>query len=317
MNDTANQFVIRPMVAEEWDDVATLIHDSTNAWYESQGRSPIFTAGPASTRLFCEVYEALDPGCCLVAMDAPRGKLAGSCFYHPRPTHISLGIMNVHPSYFGHGVGRHLLHRITDLADRSQLPVRLVSSALNLDSFSLYNRSSFVPQAVYQDMMLDVPGDVPGDGLADLAPKTNHVRRATQADVASMVDLEMELIGLNRQRDFQYFCENALGIWETRVLESSTGTLDGFIVSVRHPASCMIGPGAMRSEADAIALVGAALDQHRGGKVLVVTPSKATRLVQFLYALGARNSELHLSQVRGPAQPEKGILIPTFMPETG
>jgi hypothetical protein len=33
--------------------------------------------------------------------------------------------------------------------------------------------------------------------------------------------------------------------------------------------------------------------------------------------LGARNSELHLSQVRGPAQPEKGILIPTFMPETG
>jgi GNAT superfamily N-acetyltransferase len=313
MNSTADQFALDTMGNHQWDEVAALIHDSTNAWYQSQGRAKIFTAGPATTRLFCEVYEALDPGCCLVAFDRQSGTLAGSCFYHPRPTHVSLGIMNVHPDYFGRGIARLLLGRITDVADQRRLPVRLVSSAVNLDSFSLYNRAGFVPQAVYQDMLLSVPDD----GFPIAVANAGHVRPATAADVAHMVNLEAELLGLNRERDFRYFCENALGIWQAWVLESSPGIVDGFVVSVRHPASCMIGPGAMRTEANAIALVQAALEHHRGGDVLIVTPARATRLVAFLYSRGARNCELHFSQVRGDAPPATGVVVPTFMPETG
>lgn len=312
MNLSADNLAIDTMAADQWDEVAALIHDSTNAWYQSQGRSKIFTAGPDSTRLFCEVYEALDPGCCLVAVDRRSGTLAGSCFYHPRPTHVSLGIMNVHPQYFGLGIGRVLLRRITDLADEMRLPVRLVSSAVNLDSFSLYNRAGFVPQAVYQDMILSVPSE----GFPSATPRSDWVRPATLGDVSQMLNLERELLGLNRERDFRYLCENAQGIWQTRVFESSPGTIDGFLASVRHPASSMIGPGAMRTEEHAMALVDAALDHHRGGQVVVVTPSTASRLVEFLYGLGARNCELHFSQVRGHAQPPTGIVIPTFMPET-
>jgi GNAT superfamily N-acetyltransferase len=312
MNTSTDHFSIETMTADQWEAVAALIHDSTNAWYQSQGRSKIFTAGPTSTRLFCEVYEALDPGCCLLAVDRRGGALAGSCFYHPRPTHISLGIMNVHPEYFGGGIARLLLRRITDLADERQLPVRLVSSAVNLDSFSLYNRAGFVPHAVYQDMLLSVPQD----GLAD-GPVAENTRLAILEDISQMVSLERELVGLDRQRDFQYFIENAMGIWETRVIERSPGQIDGFIVSVRHPGSCMIGPGVMRSEDDAIALVHSATGHHRGGDVVIITPSTATRLVAFLYGLGARNCELHFAQVRGEAQLAAGVVIPTFMPETG
>jgi len=57
------------MRREDWSEVATPIHLSTNYWYETHGRSKIFNAGPDSTLLFCQVYEEFDPGCCVVAED--------------------------------------------------------------------------------------------------------------------------------------------------------------------------------------------------------------------------------------------------------
>ncbi len=103
--------IIRLMVASKWTAVAELIHVSTNAYYTSHGMSAIFREGPEkTTRLFCEVYETLDPGCCLVAEHPDTGRLVGSCFYHPRETHYSIGIVNVHPSHF----------RIAPMPTRSQ-----------------------------------------------------------------------------------------------------------------------------------------------------------------------------------------------------
>ena len=62
--------------------------------------------------------------------------------------------MNVHPNHFGRSVAGRLLRHIIEVADAKQQPLRLVSSAMNLDSFSLYTRAGFVPQAAYQDMIL-------------------------------------------------------------------------------------------------------------------------------------------------------------------
>src|SRR5579863_4708737 len=148
---------LRPMRPDEWTKVAQIICHSTNRWYERAGKPAIFPHGPQSCLLFCEVYEDLDPGCCVVAEDEPTGHLMGSCFYHPRETHVSLGIMNVHPDYFSRGVASALLRFITDQADEVGKPLRLVSSAMNLDSFSLYTRGGFVPRAVFQDMLIPVP----------------------------------------------------------------------------------------------------------------------------------------------------------------
>src|SRR6476661_3897414 len=141
-----SDIILRPMREGERNEVADLVCVSTNYWYRASGRPAIFTAGPTSCLLFCDVYEALDPGCCVVAEDPATGRLMGSCFYHPRETHVALGIMNVHPDYFGRGVARRLLGHIVDLADQQGKPVRLVSSAMNLDSFSLYTRAGFVPR---------------------------------------------------------------------------------------------------------------------------------------------------------------------------
>lgn len=307
------EIVIRKMERQDWAAVGELIQVGTNAWYRANGKPSIFTGDPDQMDLFCSVYEDLDPGCCVLAVNARSGQLAGSCFYHPRPTHVSVGIMNVHPNYFGRGVARRLLGEILEIADRSGRPVRLVSSALNLDSFSLYTRAGFVPRTAYQDMFLPVP--IAGLGIE--FPARSQVRDATLADAEAMAALEQRLCGISRLRDYRYFLENRDSIWHASVFESAEGELLGFLVSVSHPASSMLGPGAAQTQEQAGALILGELNHHRGRSPIFLIPVQCTDLVQHLYLWGAKNCEIHFAQVRGVWVEPSGVVMPTFMPETG
>jgi len=304
---------LRTMGDEDWGEVAALIYDSTNAWYVSRGRPPIFTGAKDGPTLFCAVYEQLDPGCCVLAEDRDARRLAGSCFYHPRSTHVSLGIMNVHPEYFGQGIASRLLRYITELADRDAKPMRLVSSALNLDSYSLYSRAGFVPRLIYHDMTIKVPDN----GLDQRMPESARVRQATQHDLTAMSQLEWEVNHIRRENDLRHFVENSDGIWHVSVIEGKAGGLDGFLVSVAHPASNMLGPGVMRTEEDAAALILAELNHNRGRQPVWLVPAQCPQLVHQMYDWGAVNCELHFAQARGDWLAPQGIVMPTFMPETG
>jgi GNAT superfamily N-acetyltransferase len=310
-----DSFRLRAMEAGDRSEIADLICVSTNYWYRIHGGPNVFR-GPSAADVFFAVYEAMDPGCGVVAQDKITGRLMGSCFVHPRETHVSLGIMNVHPNYFGHGVAAALLRHINEFADRLQKPVRLVSSAMNLDSYSLYTRAGFVPRRLYQDMWLAVPEH----GLEKLslpeAVRSLSPRPATMADVDAMVDLEMELCGIRRANDFRCFVENRDGWWHVSVLDAKQGGLDGFMVSCAHPGCNMIGPGLARSEEQLAAVLLAELDQHRGRNPVFLPPADCADLVAWLYAWGARNCEMHVSQVRGDCPPFRGVNMPTFMPET-
>ena len=304
------------MRPNEQHDVAILIRESTNCWYEANGKAPIFTGELSSTMLFCDVYEALDPGCCILAVAKETGQIAASCFYHSRFTHVSIGIMNVHPDHFGKGLARQLLDRIVRLSNEQNKPMRLVSSAMNLDSFSLYTRGGFVPRQIFQDMTLAIPEE----GLAERAiPGIHRVRDAHLDDLQNIVQLEQELCFIERKKDHRFFLENAMNIWNVCVIESEdTKQIDGVLVSVKHPGSTMLGPGFMRSEEDALALIRYQLDQHhRGGQPVWLVPSSCHSLVSELYGWGAKNCELHFGQIRGQWQEPVGVIMPTFMPETG
>ena len=308
-----SDFALKPLTPDLWSQVAGLIHHSTNAWYRKRGCADVFPGPEQDCQLFCEVYEELDPGCCLIAIDQESGRLAGSCFYHPRETHISLGIMNVHPDYFQRGVGSRILRHVVDLADRENKPMRLISSALNLDSFSLYNRAGFRPRMVFQDMLLTVPET----GLDVPVPRADRVRPATLADVPAMFELERKVVGIERSRDLRYFVENGNGYWHVSVIESAGGGLAGFLVSIAHPALRLMGPGVMRNEQDTVALIHAQLDVHRGHTVVWLVPCQCDHVIRSMYAWGAVNCELHLGQTRGAWIEPDGIVMPTFMPETG
>ena len=304
---------IRPMTEDDRYEVAELIYASINSWYQSHGMPPVFRGGPRVAEVFYDVYSVLDPGCALVAENPDTGRLAGSCFYHPRAHHVSLGIMNVHPNYFGQGAGRALLQEIINYTEQHGYnALRLVQSALNLDSFSLYNKAGFVPRCAYQDMVIAVPKS----GLDFRTPDLDRVRDATLDDVPGMLALEREVSGITREQDYRYFIENALGFWHISVYENDGGGIEGFLASCGHPAMNMIGPGVSRTEGQAAALLMRELDQHRGRSPVFVVPVEKDKLVQRLYGWGARNCELHFCQVRGEFQPYRGVNLPTYLPET-
>jgi len=300
------------MLNDEWQEVAEIIHHSTNSWYLANEKDAIFKGPPSDALLFCQVYEDLDPGCCLIAECKETGKIAGSCFYHPRKTHVSLGIMNVSPDFFGQGIARCLLTKIIQLADDQSLPVRLVSSAQNLDSFSLYTRQGFSPVQAFQDMFLEVPEN----GFNDEISGEFEISDAQLNDVEEMVALEKRLSGIERAKDFEYFIENKRDIWNTVVCRDTNGNLLGFLGSVDHPASQMIGPGMAENDQIALCMLAKLLDRFRGKCPVFLLPVTAKEAVQTAYSWGARNCEIHFSQCRGESQPPKGVAMPTFMPET-
>ncbi len=303
---------LRKMELSDRAEVAELICVSTNQWYQARGGGPIFPDGPSATEAFFDVYEALDPGYNIVAQCADNGPLMGSCFFHPRPTHISLGILNVHPDHFGKGIARKLLQHVIDFADHEEKPLRLVSSAMNLDSFSLYTRAGFVPREAYQDMILDVPES----GFPYSPPGMENIREATADDIESMSRLEMDLVGIHRDKDFKFFIDNADGQWHVSVYDNFHGTIDGFMVSSAHRGCNMIGPGAAKAPQQAAALVAAELDRHRGRSPVMLVPVARPALVKQMYDWGAKNCEMHFSQVRGHAHAVEGIFMPTFLPES-
>src|SRR5262249_52328409 len=280
-------------------EVADLIYASINVWYQKHGRARAFAGGPEAAEVYYDVYNALSPGCAVVA-ESPRGRIMGSCFYHPRKHHVSLGIMNVHPNYFGAGVARALLKHIIDYTDRhGYSSLRLTSSALNLDSFSLYNRAGFVPRVVFQDIAVAVPPD----GLKQTVAGMDRVRDAVPTDVPAMAELEWEISGVTREEDCRYCIANQLGFWHVAVFESAGGSLDGFMTSSGHPLVNMLGPCVARTDEAAAALLLRELDLHRGRCPIFLVPADRPQLVHQIYTWGGRNTELSLCQVRGEFQP--------------
>ena len=255
-----------------------------------------------------EVYDRLDPGCCVVATDE-SGALIGSAFYHPRETHFGVGVVSVHPDFFGRGVGRALMEEIIRIADGK--PLRLVSSAMNLDSFSLYTRLGFVPQATLQAVTLTVPArGLPGAGT--------RLRAATLADVKTIADFELRLNGVRKEQDYRFFAANESGHWRLALVEKANRELAGFLAACAHPTEHLLGPGVAEDEATMQELVHGMLDRHfRGQDVVWLLPVGCSALVRQAYAWGARNRETHLFSVLGEAPPMRGITLPTFLPESG
>ena len=313
MTTTSAHFTLRTMLRDDWDETAQLIHASLNVWYK-KNRGFELVPGPWETMLvFPRVYEALDPGCCILAVDDKSGRIAGSCFYHPRPTHVALGIMNVHPEFFGRRIGPLILRHVIDFARLQKRPLRLVSSLMNLDSFSLYNKVGFKPVQVFQDMIMEVPQE----GIPYEVPNGWTLRDMLADDVPAVVALERKLCGVYREQDFRFFMENRDNIWGASVLFGPDGNLEGWLVSVCDPGSNMLGPGLVRSESGGRLLILRELNRHRGRKPVWLVPSDRSELLAAMYALGAKNCEIHVSQILdGDPAPPSGIVFPTFMPET-
>ncbi|MBX7209415.1 MAG: GNAT family N-acetyltransferase [Verrucomicrobiaceae bacterium] len=309
MNET---IAFTPLTAADREPIARLLHRALVHWYESRlGQGARFGDSPDPFTLFPEVYEALDPGECVTAR-TDSGEIVGVCFSHERETHVSVGIVATSPDAGGRGIAKKMMSLVLEKAKRLGKPARLVSSLLNLDSFSLYTRLGFVPGAIFQDLLITVPES----GMAVAAPAgIEHVREAVLADATRIADFEHSQQGIRREKDFAFFIRNEVGAWRVLVSEIG-GDVNGFLAMSVHPSFTMIGPGVAADEGIAIALLWKALDGLRGKTLVFLAPCAASTLVRTAYAWGARNVELHVGQSTGPVAVAKGIVFPTFMPET-
>jgi GNAT superfamily N-acetyltransferase len=302
--------ILQRLLPTQHHEAAKLIHRALDTWYRARLNCDKFGSTWEPFTIIPEVYAALDPQCGVTAVDAD-GSLLGCAFYHPRETHVGVGIVATSPTASGRGIARAMVEEIQ--RSTAGRPLRLVSSAMNLDSFSLYTRLGFVPEEMFQDVVLEVPST----GLNH--PHHAKVRQATVEDIPNMVALEMELRGLKRPEDYRYFLGNSEG-WNSLVYVNDDGQFQGFLHASTHPACRMLGPGVAISEAVMSELIAAQLDRvFRGHSVLWLVPVKATGLVRQAYAWGARNTEIHLSSSCGAKVPfpQSGVILPTFLPESG
>jgi GNAT superfamily N-acetyltransferase len=299
---------IRPAQPHHRDEQAKIVHASLDVWHRTRLNMDRFGRAWEPFRFLVDTYAELDPGCSVVAED-DSGALIGTTFYHPRETHVGVGVVSVHPEAFGRGVARAMMEEIIRVAEGR--PLRLVSSAMNLDSFSLYTRLGFVPQVTLQAVTLQVPKDgLPG--------ASTRLRAATMDDVPAIADLEMRLNGIRKEKDYRFFVTNATGGWRLSVIDKPDGSPAGFLAASVHVNDRLLGQGVAEDQFTMQELIHGTLDQHfRGSEAVWLIPVGCTGLVRQAYGWGARNRETHLFSVLGHAPTLRGITIPTFLPESG
>ena len=221
--------------------------------------------------------------------------------------------MCVHPDFYGRGLARQLLQEIVTRASDSGKTLHLISSAQNIDSFSLYNKYGFVPNEVFQDMLLQVPEA----GLSFTQQELSGVRPAKASDIPKLVSLERSINGFDHTKDLEFIIANESGHWNCHVMEDNQAQITGFLCSVNHACSKIIGLGAMRNHTDSLALIKSHLNNFKGFSPLLLIPAKEKELVQALLKMKAKNIEIHMTQSLGniPNKTSTGFFMPTFLPE--
>jgi predicted N-acetyltransferase YhbS len=223
---------------------------------------PIEPQSPELTRMTIDSMLATDGIYALVAEQ--DGKVVGSALQDERGEIIGIGPVSVDPAVQG-GVGRELMGCLLQrCAQRDARGVRLVQTAYNYRSLSLYAKLGFAvrePLSVFN-------GDPKNAG-----PTDGEVRTATPDDLETCDDLCRRVHGHNRHGELSHW----IGAGTARVVERG-GKISGYATGCGYPFHA-VG----ETDGDIIALLGAA-EMILGLGFLV--PSRNTTLMTWCLESG-------------------------------
>jgi GNAT superfamily N-acetyltransferase len=192
------------------------------------------------------------------------GDIVGSAFQDERGVIVGVGPVSVDP-HAGDGVGRALMEALLRRSrDREVVGVRLVQTAYNYRSLSLYAKLGFVvrePLSVFQ-------GSTGG-----LAPAGATVRPAVSADADACDRLCRRVHGHDRHAEVQGAIDGGMA-----TIVERDGAITGYTTGLGY-----IGHAVGRTDDDVIALLASA-EKFTGLGVLV--PSRNTALMRWCLDTG-------------------------------
>ena len=279
--------VIRQATPTDADACARAMY----AAFESLAARHAFPIEPQSPEFTAMMMESMLGTDGIFGLVAERdGGVVGSAFQDERGQIIGIGPVSVHPAVQG-GVGRELMQRLLQRsAQRDARGVRLVQTAYNYRSFSLYAKLGFAvrePLSVFQ-------GDMRTAGRTD-----GDVRTATPNDVGSCDELCRRVHGHDRHGELTEW----IGAGSARVVERG-GTISGYATGYGYPFHA-VG----ETDGDIIALLGAA-ETIVGLGFLV--PSRNTALMRWCLNAGLQLVQQSTLMSIGAYADPRGAWLPSI-----
>lgn len=292
---------VRAMQSSDLARVATIFRTAFNEMYRRRGFGPV-VADQAVGAVIAETYRSLDPAHCLVVVAGDR--VVGSGFLHVRGRTAGAGPITIDPAHQSSGYGLALMREICARADAAGVrSLRLIQDAFNEVSFCLYGRVGFVARETLVRGSFRSRPDVGTRGAT---------RRATSADVASIVALERDAIGIERAKDHELL----LRMGDT--LLAGDRPLRGSLVRMVRGGVAVLGPAVSRDLDTMLDLVQAATrDLPMRTDTRLLLPASRPDLLGAMYDAGFEVHSLCTYMVRGEFTPFDGYYVPTLFPESG
>lgn len=285
---------VTPMVAEQTEAMGALLYESFLDVAVKHNHEPPFESVEFATAVVRLLGQSEGFASFVASED---GEPLALNFLDERNEIAGVGPVAVGVQHQGRGLGKLVMEALLEQAEASAYQsVRLLQSAYNRVSFSLYSRLGFD----VKDGVAFIKGRPPEEERP-----ADEVREGTPADLDAMDELSLEVLGFRRRGDL----ELPSGLTPPLVLERQ-GHIVGFTCRLVTPSGILLGPAVARDEQ---ALRDLILGAARGAPVdlRVTLPVSLPSVLRWALEGGFVLSELDTLMVRGAYERPAGAYLPS------